>query len=402
MTSYSGPYFYHQLGNSDQVRCYEMLENGFGQGAILSPRDLARYPNKLSEYALAYLGLQVDLLVDPQVYSPSGAALQNPQFLPQIETNDLLNPDVRLSIVTKSLEQQRALNVTKYIIPGHISEVASDEWLDVIRDLGEGAKTWLMNQGDNRPVLATIALAPNVIYTREGRERLLNGIAGLETDGIYLIPTVPSQPTDDNLLYGLLDIVFRLKRHGYELLMGYTEPWVLITFPFGLDAFASSGLKNRRSFDQSDWRSKKSGGRGPKYNRLWSPILLDNIRYPDDAEFLNSEGLLDKLSGSSPYGPPSGSSSPTEVYETKQWKYGRSLQHYAWTMCELSSSFQNKGREERVDKVRQWLSSAQAEHKLIAQKGIVLPSRGDHLKAWSRAFEDYLADVTDELGDEFN
>lgn len=376
-----------------------MLKAGHGSGAIISPRDMKK-DERLQELVTGYKATNTELLIDPQLYTSDN--VQNNTELPNFDsTIDWAKPEVGRPILQDSMQRQIHFAPSRYIVPGPFTPAVTDSWLKIIRDFSEDALEMSTGNGNNGGLYATIAISANIVEHHESRLKLLNSISGLPVDGFYLVSDVPSQPANSTLLYGILDIVFRLKRNGFHILMGYTEPWALLTFPMGLDGFASSGLKNRRSFTQGQWRNSTANhGWSPQFVHFWSPLLLDKIKFPHEADVLAKKGIWKQIYGESPYAMVLHDREPSNVYETKQWTKQDSFNNYSWMMCHIATQFRSLDYGNRVERVREWVQSAKVNIDQLNKIGLGLNSK--HLEVWLGAFNQYVADTGNELRDEFD
>lgn len=396
MAEYSGPYYYHQLGYQDHVRCLEMIEQGQGDGVILSPRDFEQWPHKLPEYAEQYRDAGTQLLVDPQGFDPSNFVQSDGIHIQ--DTSAFLNREVYFPYIETSLQYQNDLNVSQYIVPCIATKSLTNEWLDVLNVFKETARDWLKYNSDEKGVLCTLAIDQSEIRTYEQRARLLDALTNFkDIEGFYvIIGEVLPRTTDIPLIMGILDLIFRLKWQGFKVILGYCGLWSILSFPLGLDCFASSGLKNRQQFQHKDWRDKPSdrpGGGGRKFYKFWSPELLDYIRYPDDAQQFNNDDFQRIFQSQSPYSPPA-NRDPSVVHGAGQWKMRTSFQDYSWKLWDMTSQFRKINHlQGRIDEVRQILSNASRNQEVIGEK--LAQIRGQHVQAWQSAFEQYISSEVD-------
>jgi hypothetical protein len=385
---YNGPDYYHQLGNNDQKRCERLLKYGYGSGVIFSPRDLK--DKNMEDYAQKFRALSADLLIDPQLYNSEKPREQ----IPEIDsTQDFADPAVANTLLQRTMQVQKQHEVSRYIVPAPWARTLTRSWFEILRNFNETARRWKELVGEPRDIIATVAVSGDSIINEAERVDLLNQLSSLNVKGFYLITNVLARAVTEEHLYGLLDIIFRLKRQKHYILLGYTQPWVLITFPFGVDSFASSGIQNRSSFDPNNFKKGVPRPRGrTQYERLWSPRYLDYVRFPDDAAFLESSAVWNKLHRGSPFNSALEGRSPADVHAAKQWKQTQSHLTYSWMMWHLGNEFRSQGTYERIELVREKISSAQALHKEVVAEAPSIKNQGTHLQAWRNAFERYLAE----------
>jgi hypothetical protein len=395
MYCYSGPHYFHQLGSSDHVRCLTVLREGHGAGAIISPKDFVRYPYRLKETVEGFKSTGAQVLIDPQGYDPSTNVGEK-------ETNlegSAVFHDTGISeaYIDKHFRFQHEFGVTQFLTPCPETDSLGDDWQQAVSILSETGRTWLLDSGIANPLLSTIAVHGHMVRDPGRRSELLNFISDLKgvVDGIYLIlGSVDAFTREVPLLIGILQVIFRLKWQGFNVLLGYCGPWAMLAFPFGLDSFANSGLKNRQSF--TPWRGEQPRGWGPpggkQYHDLYSPDLLGFVRYPDDVSQLSLSQKQTIFRRSTSYSPPE-TIDPSIVHASRLWRRGHSYQDFSCKMAALAREFQDLAREERIDSVRQKLSMAQTGHSSIG--ATLNTNRGGYIPAWREAFETYLEQETD-------
>lgn len=402
MSPYSGPYFFHQLGNQDRERCLELLQDDIGSGAIFSPRHMKGkvWKTTVAEYRLP----NKELLVDPQYYDLSSFQAAANNDLSVGSTGDLVNDQVAAKTVAETLGQQRALGATKYLLPCKWAETYTERWLATLESFAEAARNWCTQNADTTPILSTIAISSNIVQDEETIQSLLNDLVALDVEGFYLVVNVDEKlsPGTLKLLRNLLGMVFALKRNSYYVLLGYCDYWAMLAFPFGVDAFAAGGWENRRTFKPTQEtfdRPKDQMQRQVKYS---SRFLLGRVVFPFEAEVLNEQGIWNDLRDVSPYSPHFDGLSPSEVSAAKLWREGDSFRHYLWTMHQLAEEFRGLSLPERVGLVRRRLNLAADMHTRIYQKlGVSLKSDGRYIEAWREAFESALGDLKGRLMEEF-
>lgn len=394
------PKYFHQLGSNEHLLGLEMLRQGFGGGAILSPRDLQRpnwSPTKITEIIPQYRNTERDFLVDPQAYNPNYLEIRDDINLSN--TKGLATyPDIS-PLINNELNLQRDYGTTRFIVPGTFTAAVSDDWLDVIRRFGEAASNWATSLNESRQLLGTVAVHTEQIRNEEIRRRLLNHLANIPVNGFYLIlGEIAPRTTDIETLIGVMDLIFRLKWLEKTVLLGYSGAWAMLAFPLGLDSFASSGIKNRQSFDPEVWRETKpkgrAGGGTKKYNDLWSAKLMDIVRYPDDAQLLSEAEFRNICTSDSPYSPPL-DQRPADVSARNGWKRGASHRDYAWKMWDLAREFKDTGYQTRIAMVRAKLKEATESQFEISSKLRRQPPV--YTQAWREAFETYISSIHQDL-----
>lgn len=409
MGQYEGPYFYHQFGYGDGERCYEMLQNGYGHGVILSPQKLKDH--LLTRWSSKYANLKnVHLLIDPEFYAPSDIP-HNRQVSSRVDTTRALADNQLSNVIVKDyLDRQHILNATEFIIPGIAAGSIDNQWLETLTLLCRAGRSWLESNASGHPVFATLAISHDIVANASSRRSVLNRLVGLDVDGYYLAVELKNDtlPSDENFIVGLLDLIYRLKINGKKVLLSRSDYWAVLCFPFGLDRFASGARQDSRKFKVTKFRPDLS--EKPPYIPfrrpviMWSSKLMGGVRFPDDAALLYEQGIWQELDNQSPYAKLFDGTPPTEIAESKNFKEGDSFQNYAWQMWNTAQQFQTQSPLERIELVRDQLSHALSWHSTRQQRGISYNNgiNASHLRSWLSGFNTYLTQVQDELLSEFS
>lgn len=401
MPTYSGPFYYHQLGYLDHQRCFELLRNDIGHGAILSPESFPeKWTHLFPKTAQDYKSTGKDLWIDPQGYDPN---IVRPEGSPLEGSALLQDENLSLEYNHKLLHLQASHNASSLLIPGYETNDLGANWqADTIR-FAAVAVDYINEREIDKPLFSSIVVDQLLIRSPDRRLELLELLTGLKNlvDGIYLIVlNVPTFTTEVQLLIGLLDVIFRLKWQGFSVMVGYSGPWAMLGFPFGLDRFANSGLKNRQKFTPRRQEQPKGWGPpgGKQYHDYYSPKLMGFLRYPDDFRGLPQSDKTRLLSNPSSYSPPP-DQDPDIVKEAKIWTRGDSYKDFSTKMHLEARQFQGLDREDRIILVRTKLDLAQQEIEALGETSGL--SLSDHVFAWKEAFDTYLSEVQSDLEFEF-
>jgi len=376
----------------------DVLQRGHADGAILSPKHLKT--NKLiRRYAELYGDLTEWLMVDPQCYDPKPA---HPDSFPmsRYACDPQRQPDETSlqSSVRDILQWESGFGVTAYIVPATCSATASKHWLYGLRVVADEAVRWAKDRGDHRPVLATLPLSDAALTLSNERAKVLDHAVSLEVDGFYVVLDGALIPCQSEWLTGMMDLVFRLRQHGFAVILGYASYSAVLAFPVGLTAFASGGFNKQRSFLYKTWSS--SGGSHPRTGqKYWTRRLLGRIGFSAEAEQIHRADLWDTLADQSPYAIRLfGQSSPAEVDKLDNWKDTQNFAHYFWTCYDLAARFKEVPVLERAALTRRWLRDAMTLWKqLNDDPRIQLKERGEHLSIWESSFDAYIASIGDQL-----
>jgi len=405
MNTYQGPFFYFQLGHQDQRRCLEMAQRGYGKGAILSPTHLSE--RALSQYANDFSSAGREVLFDPQMFDPRNFPRRDREEVPQFaNTHELSDTSNSAVVIEYFLRWQQDLNVSKFIVPCPTANPFTSEWIRILFRLNEQAQEWVERNEPGKPRLATLILSEDVIASETARHEVLNNIVGFNTfdvEGFYVVFDARSLQTNEDAVYGMLDLVFRLKQHLFSVLIGFADFWAMLALPFGLDAFGGGSWQRSRVFQSNQWRGERDTGPRRRAKRYRSALLLGDVRFPEEAELLREVGMWEELNNSSPYALPVFSGiSPAAIEASNQWTEGNSHQNTFWQFLTLIHKFVAKTRSERIAIVRKQLTNAEEFFVRASRNHRQLQNNGQYLAIWRGAFERYLSEVAAELEDEFD
>lgn len=401
---YNGPFFYVQMGSNDHTITKELFDNGIGHGAIMSPRHLE--PNKLNEVANNFLLRGKEIYFDPQLYNPKYQHIGGYPGLGNETVSDFMNFRFRSSAFSEQLDYQNSINVSDFIIPSPYITQISNEWLNFLNQAAIFSLKWRNEKKSSKGILLTLSFSYSLIENNEARQRLLERITGIEVDGFYIVCQPPDGDifiTSQPFLYGLLDLIFRLKQNRFKVILGYSCYHAILSFPLGVDGFCSGGFNNRRSFNIEEFEDEEDEEyvqRGPK-PRFWSIELLSRIKYPDEADLLFNSGLWRNM-GANCY---SNILFDNQLPSSKVavWKRKASFQHYLTSCFAISEQYIGLNRLQRIEKLRNSINNAIARYDQIRRSRVRLgiDSQGRHLQVWNDVSNNYYASIEEELEEEF-
>ncbi len=305
----------------------EGLQQGFIHGAILSPKDyrIERVSDLLATMSSDHS--RAERLFDPQVYASliahdpaakMGRLLENdyPYFgsrrRSQLETESTVVEDLRACLAF-----QRDLDVTKAIAPNILIKRSfnSIEGLIAKTFIRHAARIWAQ-VGDDRPLLATIAVDADALQDRNELASFLGDITVLEEppSGFYLLVANPASQigpelVDYRTLAGWMLLNHALSVNGFEIVNGFSDILTPFLCAAGGQAGATGWWANLKVFSMDRFEPPSPGGRRPVLRYL-SKALLNSIRFdelqrlrglfPAVLNGLATDSLYDEANGSQP------------------------------------------------------------------------------------------------------
>ena len=285
-------------GTGEKNRIIAGLNAGYIHGAILSPKDYAldRAVDELARIEAEHP--EADRLFDPQWYASTLA--HDPDCrLGKLASDDYTYFEARRRVqlesesqVRKDLERcltfQAGLRVTSVIAPGilirqrlnSVEAVIAKNFIRCAREIWEQI-------GDERPLLATLAVDGDALQDRQALEEFLAEITLLERqpDGFYLLvhnPTseIPPELIDSRTLAGWMLLNHSLNLNGFRVVNGYSDILTPLLVAAGGAAGATGWFNTQKSFSLDRFSPPSPGGRRPVSRYLSTP-LLNSIRFDE-------------------------------------------------------------------------------------------------------------------------
>lgn len=388
------------MGHNDHTIAEELLNKNIGSGVILSPRHFDY--EKIINLSDKFRNMEKEVYFDPQLYNPQFRHRDGYPSIGSSTVEEFSTYSVRRETIVQQLEYQMENLFTGIIIPMPFGRQMSDSWLNLLRLICEYTIDWKLKNDVDSLIYMTVPVSSVIVSEKASREALLNQLTALDVSGFYLVCESPRNelfPTDQDYLFGIMDLVFQLKRNYYRVVMGYSCFYSALLFPLGLDGFCSGGFNNRRSFDFGEWEEVEASDeiRSPK-PRYYSPITLSSFIYPDDADLLFAKGKWNiENMGATEY---SRILFDGQLPSTKiaVWKRKLSFLHYLATCDELVQSFHDLGSEQRLEKVTSKLrKSLEVRDDINSSVRLRVDSQARHLNVWNSAFLHYLEEINTEL-----
>ena len=256
---------WHQFGHNSQTQALEHLQNGIGDGVIISPRDLKLRLAKERRRVVSRLSASV--LLDYQFYMPEfiNANLSTyslDEFRKSVTSLKQIS-QADIDALSSTIEDQnRRLATAAVIAPSVLYEANRPERLELNTKLFEAAK----RAGDvtGVPTLATVALAHSTVISPHSISDALAHATGLPADGWYFLfefsdSRIPSNQAEVlSCGQACLTLAANLKPviHGYAGLMS------LLSFGFGAAAACIGHSQTLWQFDRGRWETstEQQGG----------------------------------------------------------------------------------------------------------------------------------------------
>jgi hypothetical protein len=271
---------YLQFGHGMMEHC-KCLVQKWGRGTIiLSPRDLE--PDQIRRFANEVIGLNGDLLLDPQLYFPRAnhRRLTNHEYWPDDYVTGMFmgGPALRRLLVAVRELNDKAL-ATKCIVPGIYCTRVNDDWCASQEAINDEA----ISVFSNKKRLATICLSAETLRFEEQIETILNCTESWDVDGYYVIAEHPKGQylVEDPLwLANLLILCSGLKLQEKEVICGYASHQMLCLATANVDAIASGTWLNVRSFAENRFQQSEDDSASRRVKWYYCPQSLSEYKIP--------------------------------------------------------------------------------------------------------------------------
>lgn len=404
---YVGPYYYHQPGFFQHKRTDQLLRLPYVDGAIIAPSSVKNSNSTLTRLVDNCHFVGKPILIDSEQHDPDkfGTTGLNSG------TNILLDSAVAKEYVYRSLDIQNGFGCSKYVIPNVETKGTSPSWYKLLRSLCQEAQEWAQSTGGKgKSFLLTVSVYANDIANVDRCEELTNQLCFLRkaVDGFYLnIIDIDPFLTDATLLNNFMHLIFRLKWGGFEIALSKAGHWVFLTFPLGLDIFGNDGAlaQQQNRAKRLDVPFTKNSGFGKRTSyKVWSPIALNYVKYPDDAQLIYQaldESDLDQLYGAQlGFAPPS-NIDPDEFYSSGGYSIESRLNHFCAHAGNQAALFRNKSFSERIDTVHGLITTAlEVDRQIGSLTGD--RNRGKEKTVWLNVFNRFIDNERADLEDYFD
>jgi len=413
------PSFLVQIGHQGDSLAVDAVENGYADGAVLSPVDYTITKNRRIARNIRENGGTV--LFDPQMYNPRFDDYEMNSYNyffeyggENFETTVLEDEETRREFCEMAIIVQNSLEVDGYIAPSRylssISEAGMRFWQDVTETFLDASE----DEDNDKPVYASLPVNGESLEDSDNFTELLNWATSVDVDGFYVSAEFDQYHqyplTDTANLTPFLKILRTLRENRYEVIVGHTHHVAHLLFGVGVTAFASGHNKNLRTFNTERWEDRDGSG-GVTVVDYYSDKLLNDLRiyrpgFEDESGTYSDLDLLeendfdlDTIRTGSPFeedlfdGPGSASES--------EWpQKDGSWNHYLWACHNIAEQYRSDDLQELVDetgdvssarlkRARDRVEEARELHEEFDEAGVLLHSPEESIYSdWEDALDE--------------
>lgn len=326
----------HGTGSGENDRIIAGLQSGFIDGIIISPKDYShdRAVDELNQIATEFP--EADRLFDPQWYA-SILAHDPESRLGKLVTDDyeyfasrrrfqLESERQVLEDLNRCLSFQATLPVSYLIAPGIVIRERFNSVEAVIaKNFVRNAHAIWEKVGDDRPLLATLAVDAEALQDRHALEEFISEITLLDQPphGFYLLvhnttSEISPELIDPRTLAGWMMLNHALALNGFTVVNGYSDMLTPFLGAAGGSAGATGWYNTQKVFSLDRFSPPTPGGRRPTLRYL-SIALLNSIRFDELARLRDTfPEIINGLSCDPYYDPEEGSLPDGQMQEVLQ------------------------------------------------------------------------------------
>jgi hypothetical protein len=375
---------FHQCGHNTRWNVDSFVEDGCGDGLILSPVHLDKRAVGLLDDDIRRRSI-----FDPQFYLPSSrkTKLATYDFFPEAITGGFSTQEfslVALQAAEACLSFQLENDFQRVVIPTRYLDQMYTDFVE-----RQNAYTVhpflevLQRENPRKPIYLTLVMTSHMIKDRGYRTSILNWVTSIpELTGIYLVPDcdrTTKQVEDGEALSSLITLLNDIRSTGLEVLCGYLNAEsVLLTIAEGVDVTCGA-FENTRIFSIDKFLEQDEERRGPrariylsglfnwilvsqaKQIKLRLPAVWKEIYEPSD----ESERVL---------------AAPVDPTFNQPHLY----RHHFRCIARQIREFGSMALSERIPAIEAEVASAQAAYSEIKTKvELDRHGRDEHLAAWA-------------------
>lgn len=399
---FEDPSFLVQMGWQGKNRIQLGIDEGYIDGAVLSPSDYIE--NSLADIAEQLSNESLVTLFDPQFYLPGQGdrdKLNRYNYYDEFGGDDFYgglfyDEDERERFFEDLVDLQDELDCDAYISPAKyissLSADAVDDWRQKTKLFADKTNEY----GEDIPVYATLAVSGEHLTDESLRDYLLSRATSLNIDGFYV--SMMYDDSDRRLplrgeqnVESYLRTLLALTGNRYSVIAANTHQIAHLLFPVGVDAFASGHYHNLRSFDTERWVVPDDPDpRSRPATRYYSDEFLDQVR-PDHlmTEIAEDTGIdVGLLQGSS-----------TSPWEEDLFNSGSidigwpdsegGWDHYIYCCGNIANQYEGLDKEARVEHANLKISEAKKMQELLLKNIDEHTDELDpeYLQDWENAFD---------------
>ena len=390
------PSFLVQLGHNGHKLTESILENGYADGAILSPADYEKGKNE--EMARAFSNNGGEVLFDPQFYIPrtDRPGLETYPYFREYGGDDFDTAGVKsefADLCDEIISVQDAIGVDAYIAPARFLDTFSSKKLDEWEELTGEFIRRARDSDRDIPVFASLPLLSTSLVDSTQRKNLLNRVTRLDPDGFYVSVEFDMEHryplTKASNVYSYLDLLLSLKKNRYEVIVGHTHQIAHLLFAIGVDAFASGHYQNLRAFDTRRWDPQDEQGGGRIVVKYYSEEILNELRVDPELDLMyqKDDFDLDYIRTKSPYD--AELFEPTLPPSAVGWKFrDDAWDHYIWSCNQIAEKYRGLDQEEKIELAKSTLADAEEKYETITEDlGVLSEPEPAIYSDWSNALQ---------------
>lgn len=386
--------FLVQIGWNGHNVAIENVEEGYADGAILSPVDHKKQKNKQIAEDISENGM---VLFDPQFYIPRVGETKEQRmgtydYFDEYGGDEFDTQETSHSeLASKLIEIQDELETDAYISPARMIDIFSESKISEWKSFTNSFLDKVEEEGRDIPVLVSLPLDSDAIIEPENREKILSHVTQVDADGFYVSVEFDGERRHPlrgmSYVFAYLYVMKTLKKNRYEVLAAHTHQVAHLLYGVDVDAFASGHYKNLRTFDERRWNPEDEGGGSPVV-RYYSDKILNDIRIDQGISLLyQRQEFLDDIRMNSPYeqtlfgeGPP----------EESGWALREgSWDHYIWACSQIRDRYRGVDSQERREElVEEKIQNARELYEEMEENGIMLSEPDEDIfDDWQAAFQ---------------
>ncbi len=370
------PSFLIQIGHNGHILAEDLMAAGDADGAILSPADYEHGDNE--DIATTINRENGTVLFDPQFYIPrtERPGLSTYDYFDQyggedFETSGVL--DEATELATSILNVQNDMGVDAYIAPARFLDVFSDSKIEGWVELTNAFINVAEEQGRDIPVFASLPVYQASLIDVEQRNKLLNRVTQFDVDGFYVSAEFDLEVryplTGSANVYAFLDLLNRLNRARYDIIVGHTHQIAHLFFGIGIDAFASGHYQNLRAFDTRRWDPQDEQGGGRIVVKYYTDKLLNELRVDPELDLMYQKSNFDieDIRTESPYD--ADLFDPSITPSTSGWQFrDAAWDHYIWSCHQIAKRYRGVSPSERYELALEKINSAESLYEEVSSK----------------------------------
>lgn len=383
---------YHQAGHNTKWNIDSLVEDGCGDGIILSPADY-----KMEQIESIPPDVLERSVFDPQYYLPNSqrAKFASYPFFPEAITNGFSTVDFQAQAHNSArlcLDFQINNGFRYLIIPTRFYDQMFSNYFEsleqqtVLPFLEE-----LKNFSTDKPVYLGLAVTEHMVADGGFRSQLLNWITKFPAlSGLYVIfsddretKQIQSVPRLKNSLEFLKDA----QKADLDLIVGYCNTEGLVYGCLGDMAVTFGTFENTRRFSIDRYVVRDGQQRGPA-PRIYLPGLLNWVRL-NEAKVIRSKAptLWDQI-----YSPTEHGEKALEAAIEPKFNSPLLYKHHFSSFQEQFDKVAAEEKSNRFQLVLSMVKAAKDNYQAIRDRGIAIETHGsgDHLHAWESSIRSIL------------